>query len=222
MTKTPAERQAEYRQRRIALGLKAMTLWLPPEALAVLERYPREQRDGIAAQALLAYNGNVTVSDSNDIRQSRRDILPVFHPALEALTRRVEALEGALTLHNSGVTKTELAPQITSGQERPELAPWDVSVQGHIEHEAQGAVTDTTLPPVTEITDTITVTNLPKHPARLPLEHVPDLIQKAKTLNAEGASWAEIARRWNAEGIPTLSGKGQWHRKTVSRMVGNE
>lgn len=200
MTKTPAERQAEYRQRRIASGLKATTLWLPPEALAVLERYPREQRDGIAAQAILAYNGNVTVADSNGI-----------HPALEALTRRVEALEGALTLHNSDVTKTE-------------LAPWDISVQGHIEHEAQGAVTvtNTTLPPVTEITDTITVTNLPKHPARLPLEHIPDLIQKAKTLNAEGASWAEIARRWNAEGVPTLSGKGQWHRKTITRMVGNE
>jgi hypothetical protein len=201
MTKTPAERQAEYRQRRIASGLKAMTLWLPPEALAVLERYPREQRDGIAAQAILAYNGNVTVADSNGI-----------HPALEALTRRVEALEGALTLHNSDVTKTE-------------LTPWDVSVQGHIEHEAQGEavrVTETPSPPAAELTDTLPVTTLPKHPARLPLEHVPDLIQKAKTLNAEGVSWAEVARRWNAEGIPTLSGKGQWHRKTVSRMVGNE
>jgi hypothetical protein len=213
MTKTPAERQAEYRQRRQAAGLKAMTLWLPPEALAVLERYPREQRDCIAAQAILAYNGNVTVADSNGI-----------HPALGALTRRVEALEGALTLHNSVVTKTELTPRTVEDTGRPELAPWDISVQGHIEHEAQGAVTvtDTTLPPVTEITDTITVTNLPKHPARLPLEHIPDLIQKAKTLNAEGASWAEIARRWNAEGVPTLSGKGQWHRKTVLRMVGNE
>lgn len=62
-----------------------------------------------------------------------------------------------------------------------------------------------------------TVTNLPKSPARLP-----DLIQKAKKMNAEGASWAEIARRWNASGIPTLSGKGQWHRKTVARMVENK
>jgi hypothetical protein len=189
MTKTPAERQAEYRQRRIALGLKAMTLWLPPEALAVLERYPREQRDGIAAQAILAYNGNVTVSDSNSI-----------HPALEALTRRVEALEGALTLHNSGVTNG--SSEGTSCRSSTELAPWDISVQGHIEHEAQGEAV------------ALSNTPLPKPPARFP-----DLIQKAQKLNAEGASWAEIARRWNASGIPTLSGKGQWHRKTVARMV---
>ena len=32
----------------------------------------------------------------------------------------------------------------------------------------------------------------------------------------------EIARRWNAEGIPTLSGKGQWYRKTIMRMVNAE
>jgi hypothetical protein len=33
-------------------------------------------------------------------------------------------------------------------------------------------------------------------------------------------SWKEIARRFNAEGIPTLSGIGKWHGSTVKRMVG--
>jgi len=152
MTRTPAERQAEYRQRRIATGLKALTLWLPPEALAVLESYPREQRDRIAAQAILAYNGNVTVTNTNGI-----------HPALEALTRRVEALEGALTLHNSDVTKTE--------------------------HKAE--------PRESEV-----------------------LVSKAHELHAQGVSWDTIARRWNAEGIPTLTGRGQWHGGNVKRMIG--
>jgi DNA invertase Pin-like site-specific DNA recombinase len=207
MARTPAERQAEYRQRKIAMGLKPLTLWLPPEALAVLERYPREQRDGIAAQAILAYNSNVTVSgndnatvfNSNDLR-----------PALEALTRRVEALEDVLTLRNSVVTKTD-------------RAPWDISVQGHIEHEAQGeAVTVIDTPPTAEITDTLPVTTLPKPPARLPLEQIPDLIQKAKKQKAEGASWKEIARRFNAERIPTPSGKEKWFDKTVTRMVNKE
>jgi hypothetical protein len=72
MTQTPAERQAKYRQRRIATGLKALTLWLPPEALAVLESYPKEQRDRIAAQAILAYNGNVTAPHSNDTHPTLR------------------------------------------------------------------------------------------------------------------------------------------------------
>jgi hypothetical protein len=48
------------------------------------------------------------------------------------------------------------------------------------------------------------------------------LIAQAAELRAQGLSWGEIARRWNAEGIPTLSGKGQWHRKTITRLVGNE
>jgi hypothetical protein len=48
------------------------------------------------------------------------------------------------------------------------------------------------------------------------------LIAQAVELRAQGLSWEEIARRWNAEGIPTLSGKGQWHRKTITRLVGNE
>ena len=48
------------------------------------------------------------------------------------------------------------------------------------------------------------------------------LIAQAAKLRAQGLSWGEIARRWNAEGIPTLSGKGQWHRKTITRLVGNE
>jgi recombinase len=48
------------------------------------------------------------------------------------------------------------------------------------------------------------------------------LIAQAAELRAQGLSWEEIARRWNAEGVPTLSGKGQWHRKTITRLVGNE
>lgn len=183
MTRTPAERQAEYRQRRIAAGLKGLTLWLPPEALAVLESYPREQRDRIAAQAILAYNGNVTVTNINSI-----------HPALEALTRRIEALEGALTLHNSDVTKTSLEAQT-------------------MESERAVTVTDTPLTPGAELTDPLTATLSPSP------DHATGLIQKAKNLHAKGASWRDIARRWNAEGIPTPSGKGQWHGANVARLV---
>jgi hypothetical protein len=48
------------------------------------------------------------------------------------------------------------------------------------------------------------------------------LIAQAAEPRAQGLSWEEIARQWNAEGVPTLSGKGQWHRKTITRLVGNE
>jgi hypothetical protein len=45
------------------------------------------------------------------------------------------------------------------------------------------------------------------------------LVDQAEELHRQGVSWREIARRWNAEGIPTLSGRGQWHGKNIIRLV---
>jgi hypothetical protein len=45
------------------------------------------------------------------------------------------------------------------------------------------------------------------------------LISQAEELREQGLSWVEIARRWNAEGIPTLTGKGQWHDANIARLV---
>jgi hypothetical protein len=47
------------------------------------------------------------------------------------------------------------------------------------------------------------------------------LIRKAKKLSAQGVSWKEIAHRFNAEGVLTLSGIGQWHGSTVAKLVRN-
>jgi hypothetical protein len=104
----------------------------------------------------------------------------------------------------------------------PSERPWDISVQGQIEHDAQGAVTvaETPLPEQEKKDRQDAPQELP--PAKLPLERIPDLIQRAKNLKAQGASWREIARRFNTESIPTPSGKRQWHDKTVTRMIGNK
>jgi Recombinase len=45
------------------------------------------------------------------------------------------------------------------------------------------------------------------------------LTSRAAELREQGLSWAEIARRLNAEGIPTPSGKGKWHDASVVRLV---
>jgi hypothetical protein len=58
--------------------------------------------------------------------------------------------------------------------------------------------------------------------AKLPPERVAILVRQAKNLYAQGLSWAEIAKQWNAKGVPTLSGIGQWHGATVARLVRNE
>ena len=77
---------------------------------------------------------------------------------------------------------------------------------------------DTPLPPVAELI----ATPLPKTPVKLPLKRVAALSRRAKKLSAMGVSWREIARQWNAEGIPTRSGQGIWHGSTVAKLVGTE
>ncbi len=88
-----------------------------------------------------------------------------------------------------------------------------------VEPEEAVALSETPSPPVALSTDTLTETPAPQTPAKLPLKRVAALIRKAKNLSAQGVSWKEIARRFNAEGIPTLSGIGQWHGSTIQHMI---
>jgi hypothetical protein len=45
------------------------------------------------------------------------------------------------------------------------------------------------------------------------------LAKEAQRLHAEGMSLEAIAQVWNTERIPTLSEKGRWHGKTLSRLI---
>jgi hypothetical protein len=59
-------------------------------------------------------------------------------------------------------------------------------------------------------------------PAKLPPERVAVLARQAKNLHTQGLSWAGIAKQWNAQSIPTVTGIGQWHGATVARLLRNE
>jgi hypothetical protein len=120
---------------------------------------------------------------------------------LSTRLERVEATLSTLTSNSSGKLTGEAASEATSITE--------VVV----------ALSETPPPPVVELTDTLTAQPLPEPPAGLPPKRVAALIRKAKRLFTQGVSWKEIARRFNAEGIPTLSGIGQWHGSTVRHMI---
>jgi hypothetical protein len=45
------------------------------------------------------------------------------------------------------------------------------------------------------------------------------LAKEAQRLRAQGLSFEAIAQIWNTERIPTLSEKGRWHGKTLSRLI---
>jgi hypothetical protein len=48
------------------------------------------------------------------------------------------------------------------------------------------------------------------------------LVAQAEELRGQGVSLRDIARRWNAEAVPTLTGKGQWHGASVARLVNSK
>jgi hypothetical protein len=45
------------------------------------------------------------------------------------------------------------------------------------------------------------------------------LLQRLHTLQAEGLSLQAITNRLNAEGTPTLSGRGQWQKGTIANLL---
>jgi hypothetical protein len=54
--------------------------------------------------------------------------------------------------------------------------------------------------------------------AKLPPERISVLAHQARNLYTQGLSWTEIAKQWNAQGIPTPSGIGQWRGATVAKL----
>jgi DNA-binding CsgD family transcriptional regulator len=49
--------------------------------------------------------------------------------------------------------------------------------------------------------------------------HRESLRQRAEILRAEGFSYSKIARRFNDERVPTLSGQGWWHHTVIKRLL---
>ena len=52
-------------------------------------------------------------------------------------------------------------------------------------------------------------------------QHISMTKELIKKLRAEGKTWPWIADYFNETGFPTISGKGKWHRQSVSAMHKN-
>jgi hypothetical protein len=123
---------------------------------------------------------------------------------LAGLFTRLERIEAILSTTTSNST----------GKLTGEDASEAISITGESIDKPTGEVAVTVIetpsPPVTELTE---------HPAGLPLKRLAALSRRVLRLSAQGVSWKEIARRFNDEGVPTLSGTGQWHGSTVKHMI---
>jgi hypothetical protein len=49
--------------------------------------------------------------------------------------------------------------------------------------------------------------------------HKAAILQRLRAMQAEGLSLQGIANQLNAEGVPTLSGKGRWQKDTISNLL---
>jgi hypothetical protein len=204
--------QAAFRRRMREAGLRAVTVWMPKEGADRLARYPEKERGEVVTRALvlLESQGELTANDatitsgltgeSRDKGEAEEDTLTLT--GLSTRLERVEAILSTITSNSTGKLTGDAA--ILTGESTGEVMI---------------TVTETPLPPVTDLTDTLTAPPLPELPARLPPKRVAALIRKAKKLSAQGVSWKGIARRFNDEGVPTLSGIGQWHGSTVKHMI---
>jgi len=58
-------------------------------------------------------------------------------------------------------------------------------------------------------------------PAPPPVRSAPkaSVLQRLQAMQAEGLSLQAIANRLNAEGVPTLSGKGRWQKGTIGNLL---
>jgi hypothetical protein len=187
-------------------GLKAMTVWMPKEGADRLARYPEKERGEVITRALvlLESQGKLT-GESRDEKEGEAPEDRLTVAELSSRLKRVEAILSTIISNSTGVLTGEAVSEAINAQT--------------VEPEDAIALSDTSPPPVAISTDTPTVTTLPEPPAGLPLKRIPALTRRAKKLHTQGVSWKEIARRFNAEGIPTLSGIGQWHGSTVQHMI---
>jgi excisionase family DNA binding protein len=59
----------------------------------------------------------------------------------------------------------------------------------------------------------------PEGPAETPQARKASLVARIRTLHGQGLSAQAIANRLNIEGVPTISGRGQWQRGTVANLL---
>jgi hypothetical protein len=208
--------QAAFRRRMREAGLKAMTVWLPKEGADRLARYPEKERGEIITRALVLlesqgdFTGNdatltgVLTSESRGESEGEAPEGTLTVAELSTRLKRVEAILSTITSNSTG----EAASIIGESTDKPtgETVSEAINAQT-VEPEEAVALSETPLPPVAE------------PPAKLPLKRVAALTRRAKKLHAQGVSWREIAHRFNAEDVPTLSGIGQWYGSTVRHMI---
>jgi hypothetical protein len=163
-----------------------------------------------------------SLTPTDTLRQAIRDELGhALTQVADTITATVrETVQHALSEVTVTVTDTTAKVTDTVTDTKAEVTDTVAVIRELVREEVERALYQVTKPLVTvtqpKVTDTVTDTI--RKARALAAE---ELANAAMTLREQGLNWAEIARRWNAEGIPTLTGRGQWHDGNIARLVKN-
>jgi hypothetical protein len=197
MTTKGAQWQAAFRSRMREAGLKAVTVWLPPEGVALLKPYSELERSEVITRALKL----LEKTDEGESTGKLIGKLTSNEPLKEAVQGLVaELLAGPLA-------RLEQLEAYITGNSTSKLTSNEI-ITSNLTPKLTGNSTG-------EVLD-ITGESTGKFTGKYTTEQ---LASRAVELREQGLSWTEITRRWNAEGIPTPSGKGQWHDSNIARLV---
>jgi len=146
----------------------------------------------------------------------------VFHEALEVLaqyppkergsviSQAVIGWKGNITSNVSYNVTDNIQPALEELKQRLEIL--EKRVMGETAENIPQSVTD-------NVTNNVTDNFAPLRSLAGTPEYRAALVKEAHRLHAQGLSFEAIAQAWNTERIPTLSEKGRWHRKTLSRLI---
>jgi Recombinase len=128
MSQSNAERQRLWRERQKQAGYRAMVVWLPPEAVDILTRYPERERGQVILSALRNATSNTPVTIPGN--EGADTGPPALLDRLEALEGKVESLTAAvqgLVTGNAQVTLPSNTPVTIPGDSQ-------VTLQGNNAH----------------------------------------------------------------------------------------
>jgi hypothetical protein len=146
------------------------------------------------------------------VSQEALEVLAQYPPKERGsvISQAIVEWKGNVTSNVSYNVTDNIQPIITELKDRLEVL--ERRVMGEMtEHVPQSVTADVTNNVSDNFTKLRSLAGTPEYRAAL--------VKEAQRLHAEGLSFEAIAQMWNAEKIPTLSEKGRWHRKTLSRLI---
>jgi hypothetical protein len=194
-TKTPMQKQREQRR---AQGWRDVNVWLTPEGQHRIARLmePGESLSTLIDRALVAleafHSGGTTRSLTSKVTSEQPEDLQVL-------------------------IEREVSRYLTSDRFRDNLfiPLMKQTVSSYLPSDLTRYLTS----------EPITIPALPVHSSAARIE-VPGgkdqktaVLSRLRAMQAEGLSLQAIANQLNAEGVPTLSGKGHWQKGTIANLL---